>query len=180
MKDLLKAKYRQLKIDSKSIYLMVNIDKYKDDDILLNNIASAISGGIGIVELSTGNNPSRLLNIAQKVKILCLEFDVTLILKDRIDVAFLMEADGVSLDSNNLDSNSVRQILGENILIGSYNCSNDDYDFLIRELPETCTNIPVFTLCNENNFKNFRKIAVSYTIIDSESPQKTADKFKNF
>ena len=176
MKDLLKEKYRQLKVGDKSLYLMVCIDKY-DDDILLDKIASAISGGVDIIELSSLNSAARLLALSKKVKILCQEFDVTLILKDRIDVAFLMEADGVSLDSNSLDLNSVRQILGDNILIGSYSDVNDDYDFLILELPETCTNIPVFSIYNAN-LSDFRKIAVSDAVMDSESPQNAADKFK--
>lgn len=176
MNNLLKTKYRQIKINNRCLYLIVCIDKYKSDNILLDKIASAISGGVDIIEISSENNPKRLFNIGQKIKLLCEEFDTTLIIKDRLDVAYLIEADGVSLGLNSLDTHSARQILGDNILIGSYDIVNNDCDFLILNQSETCTNIPVFIYSNEANFK---KIAVSDTVMDSESPQDTADILKN-
>ncbi len=176
MNDIFKDKLKKYKVIDKYLYLIVSIDKYEDDAILLDKIAAALAGGVDIIELSTNNNSKRLLTIAEKVKQLSDIFNFTLIIKDRLDVAYFIEADGVSLLSTSIDPNFARQLLGENILIASYDLSYGDCDFYLSNTSVENLNVPLFLI--DNNPTHQTKIAVSNLILDAESPKSVATMLK--
>ena len=119
MWDKLKEKYNQIKLADKKLYLVTNSDKFKSEDAFLDAIASALQGGVDILQLREKTmNANKILAVGEKIKQLCLEYNTTFIVNDRIDIAVLLEADGVHLGQDDLDVNSAREILGPNCIVG--------------------------------------------------------------
>lgn len=119
MWEKLKEKYNQIKLSDKKLYLVTNSDQFESDDAFLDAIASALEGGVDILQLREKNLPAnKILEIGRKIKQLCLQYDVTFIINDRIDIAAILEADGVHLGQDDLDVKSAREILGENTIVG--------------------------------------------------------------
>jgi thiamine-phosphate pyrophosphorylase len=119
MWDKLKEQYNHLKLGGKNLYLVTNSDKFESDDEFLDAIASALEGGVNILQLREKAMPAnKILELGKKIKQLCLQYDVTFIVNDRVDMAIALEADGVHLGQDDLDVKSARDILGANSIIG--------------------------------------------------------------
>ena len=119
MWDKLKEKYNQIKLSDKKLYLVTNSDEFDSDDKFLDAIASALEGGVDILQLREKTMPAnKILELGRKIKQLCLQYDVTFIVNDRIDIALILEADGVHLGQDDLDVKCAREILGANTIIG--------------------------------------------------------------
>lgn len=100
-------------LDSKKLYLVTNSDKFDSDDYFLDAIASALEGGVDILQLREKDMPAkRIIELGRKIKQLCLQYDATFIINDRVDIAAVLEADGVHLGQDDLDVASARAILG--------------------------------------------------------------------
>lgn len=119
MWDKLKEKYNQIKIAEKHLYLVTNSDRFESDDAFLDAIASSLQGGVDILQLREKSMPAKkFFELGKKVKQLCLQYDTTFIINDRVDIAALLEADGVHLGQDDLDVKSAREILGANAIVG--------------------------------------------------------------
>lgn len=119
MWNKLKEKYNQIKIADKKLYLVTNSDKFESDDDFLDAIASALQGGVDILQLREKAMPAnKIMELGKKIKQLCLQYDTTFIINDRVDIALALEADGVHLGQDDLDIHTARQILGPNFIIG--------------------------------------------------------------
>lgn len=164
MNNKLRENYIRLKINNKKIYLSVLLDTFTDYTNLLDNIAISISSGVDIVELATNNYPQHLLNLGLQVKQLYNIFDdFTLIIKDRADIAHLIEADGISLTCNSIDTNFARQILGDEAIIGCYDYSKNNCDFCISCNPLLDSSIPVFVPYKSTN--NSQRIFLNESVL---------------
>lgn len=103
----------------KKLYLVTNSDNFKTEDEFLDAIASALQGGVDILQLREKTMPAnKILELGKKVKQLCLQYGTTFIVNDRIDIALLLEADGVHLGQDDLDIKSARSILGDKCIVG--------------------------------------------------------------
>lgn len=119
MWNKLKEKYNQIKLNEKKLYLVTNSDNFETEDDFLDAVASALEGGVDILQLREKNkSASQVLELGKKVKLLCAQYDTTFIVNDRIDIAYALEADGVHLGQDDLDIKSAREILGENSIVG--------------------------------------------------------------
>lgn len=119
MWDKLKDKYCQVKLTDKKLYLVTNSDKFESEDAFLDAIASALEGGVDILQFREKNMcAKKILELGKKIKLLCLQYDVLFIVNDRVDIAAILEADGVHLGQDDLDVKSAREILGEGAIIG--------------------------------------------------------------
>lgn len=119
MWDKLKEKYNQIKLADKKLYLVTNSDNFESEDSFLDAVASALQGGVDILQLREKTmSANKILNLGKKIKQLCLQYDTTFIVNDRVDIALLLEADGVHLGQDDLDVKSAREILGDNMLVG--------------------------------------------------------------
>lgn len=119
MWNKLKEKYNQIKLTDKKLYLITSSDKFESDDAFLDAIASALKGGVDILQLREKTMPAnKIFELGKKIKQLCLQYDTTFIINDRIDLALLLEADGVHLGQDDLDVKSAREILGDNAIVG--------------------------------------------------------------
>lgn len=114
-----KLVFNQSPIEDKKLYLVTNSDKFTSEDEFLDAIASALQGGVDILQLREKNMPAKkILELGKKVKLLCSEYGAMFIVNDRIDIAAILDADGVHLGQDDLDVQSAREILGKNKIVG--------------------------------------------------------------
>lgn len=119
MWDKLKEQLNLLKLEKKKLCLVTNSDKFVSQELFLDAIASAIQGGVDVVQLKETSFPDNVLaEIAKKVRILCDEYGATFIVNSRCDIAQISEADGVHLEPGCVKIQDARNILGEQAIIG--------------------------------------------------------------
>ena len=119
MWDKLKEKYNKFMLEDKKLYLVTNSDKFESEDLFLDAVASALKGGVDILQLREKNMPAnKIIELGKKVKLLCAEYGATFIVNDRVDIAYVLDADGVHLGQDDMDIESARKILGSNAIIG--------------------------------------------------------------
>lgn len=105
--------------NDKKLYLVTNSDKFASEDEFLDAVASALQGGVDILQLREKNMPAKkILELGKKLKQLCSEYGATFIVNDRIDIAAILDADGVHLGQDDLDVKSAREILGDKCIVG--------------------------------------------------------------
>ena len=96
-------------------------------DEFMDKIAAELATGTDIVQLNGKNlSDKQFLDCAKKIKQLCELFQATFIVKNRADVAYLSGADSVNLEQEDLDIRYVKEIIGEEILIGIYTNTEND------------------------------------------------------
>lgn len=119
MWEKLKEKYNQLKLSDKKLYLVTNSDSFDTDDEFLDAVASALEGGVDILQLREKHmSAKKIVGLGSKVRQLCLQYGTMFIVNDRVDIAKILEADGVHLGQDDLDVKSAREILGSNCIVG--------------------------------------------------------------
>lgn len=119
MWDKLKEKYNQIKLGDKHLYLVTNSDEFESEDAFLDAVASALEGGVDMLQLrEKAMTANKILSIGKKLKQLCAQYNTTFIINDRVDIAALIGADGVHLGQDDLDVKSAREILGKNAIVG--------------------------------------------------------------
>ena len=90
-----------------------------DEDALMDQIAAAIDGGAGIVQLREKHlDHDAFLNEAQRFVALCREKGVISIINDAVDIAAAVGADGVHVGQSDLAAGRAREVLGPDKLIG--------------------------------------------------------------
>lgn len=136
----LKEQYNKLKLGDKKLYLITNSDKFNSDDEFLDAVASALEGGVEIVQFREKNMPAkRMIELGKKIKQLCVEYSATFIVNDRADIAAIVGADGVHIGQDDMDVKSAREILGENAIVGvsthtpeqALNAIEDGADYIV-------------------------------------------------
>ncbi len=112
-------KLKKSRLQNRKLYLVTNSDKFETEDLFLNAVASALKGGVDIVQLREKNmTANKIMELGKKVKLLCAEYNALFIVNDRVDIAFALNADGVHLGQDDMDVKSAREILGEGVIIG--------------------------------------------------------------
>lgn len=106
-----------MKIDY-TLYLVTDSDILKGRK-LETIVYQAIRGGVSLVQLREKNAGSLdFYMIAKKVKEVTDEFNVPLIINDRIDIALSVDAAGVHIGQEDLPCKIARQILPKDKIIG--------------------------------------------------------------
>lgn len=130
----LKEQFNLLKLEKKRLYLITNSDNFNSKDEFLDAIASTLQGGVDIIQLREKNVPdSVIVDLGLKIRILCDEFGATFIINDRLDIAQIVEADGVHLGQNDISIQDARAILGANAIIGKTVFSREDITKAIED-----------------------------------------------
>ncbi|MFE8694857.1 thiamine phosphate synthase [Cytobacillus sp. FJAT-53684] len=86
---------------------------------LLQTIEAAVKGGVTIVQLREKNTSGKsFFEKAKSIKALLKQYDVPLIINDRVDVALAIEADGVHVGQSDLPLTAIRNIVPATMLVG--------------------------------------------------------------
>lgn len=111
------AKINKLK-ESLKLYLVTDSDLLKERDFY-KCIEDAIKAGVTMVQLREKNTDGKeFLEKAIRLRQLTTKYNVLFIINDRIDIALLVDADGVHVGQSDVDAISVRKLIGEDKIIG--------------------------------------------------------------
>ena len=106
-----------LKKDLK-LYLVTDSEILKDRDFY-KCIEDAIKSGVTMVQLREKNaNGKDFLEKAIRLRELTKKYNVKFLINDRIDIAMIVDADGVHIGQSDIDAVSARKLLGDNKIIG--------------------------------------------------------------
>ncbi len=101
------------------LYLVIGGAQNRYGLSALEIVAQALAGGVSIVQWREKKLPIReALAIAGEMRALCRAHDVPFIVNDRIDLALLLEADGVHLGQDDVPLLEARRVLGADRIIG--------------------------------------------------------------
>ena len=119
----------KLKKDLK-LYLVTDSEILKDRDFY-KCIEDAIKSGVTMVQLREKNTDGKeFLEKAIKLRELTNKYNVTFVINDRIDIAMLVDADGVHIGQSDIDAVSARKLLGDNKIIGAKIAKENGADYL--------------------------------------------------
>ncbi|WP_343337150.1 Thiamine-phosphate synthase [Terrisporobacter petrolearius] len=103
---------------SLKLYLVTDSDLLKGRDFY-KCIEEAIKAGVTMVQLREKDADGKeFLKKARKLRELTKKYNVSFIINDRIDIALLVDADGVHVGQSDIDAVSVRRLIGEDKIIG--------------------------------------------------------------
>ena len=106
------------KIDT-TLYFITDSTGFEEAEFL-RRVKKALEGGVTLLQLREKNKTtSEYIAVAEKVHALTLEYNVPLIIDDRIDVALAIGAEGVHLGKEDMPIATARKILGEDFIIGA-------------------------------------------------------------
>ena len=101
------------------IYFITDSTPYTEQEFL-ERVQSALKGGVSLIQLREKERTTReYIRLAQKVHQLAKQFNVPLIIDDRVDVALAAEVEGVHLGQSDMPISTARKILGEDYIIGA-------------------------------------------------------------
>jgi len=101
------------------LYLVLDAEVCGRKRRLLDVSRQALKAGVDIIQLRAKQlSPKEIIEIFSALKIITEGFDVPLILNDRVDIAEVVDADGVHLGQDDIPLISARRILGRNRIIG--------------------------------------------------------------
>lgn len=119
MWSVLKLDLKKYLLNNKKLYLVTNSDGFESDDKFLDAVASALSGGVDIVQLrEKKSNAKRIIELGHKIRQLTSEYNALFIINDRVDIAKIVKADGVHLGQDDIEIDYAKEILGNDKIIG--------------------------------------------------------------
>jgi len=111
-------KIKHSKKTNYALYLVTDRNNQKDEEFL-NIIEEAILGGVTIVQLREKDTPTgKFYEIASKLKNLTSNYDIPLIINDRVDIALAIDADGVHVGQSDMPVNITRKLIGKEKILG--------------------------------------------------------------
>lgn len=82
-------------------------------------VKAMIEGGIKIIQYRDKTKSIKeKVKEAREIRELCREKGVIFIVNDHVDIAILVDADGVHIGQDDMDPSDVRKLIGENKIIG--------------------------------------------------------------
>ena len=117
----MRGKGTSMKIEGVKLRLYAVTDRAwaADEDALMDQIAAAIDGGAGIVQLREKHlDHDAFLREARRFVALCREKGVVSIINDAVDIAAAVGADGVHVGQSDLAAGRAREVLGPDKFIG--------------------------------------------------------------
>lgn len=119
MWSVLKLDLKKYLLNNKSLYLVTNSDGFENDDKFLDAVAQALAGGVDIVQLREKKaNARRIIELGKKIRQLTSMYNALFIVNDRVDIAKIVNADGVHLGQDDVEIDYAKMILGDDKIIG--------------------------------------------------------------
>ena len=106
------------KLDT-TLYFITDSTGFSEEEFL-SRVEQALKGGVTLVQLREKNRTTReYISLAEKVHKITKEYNIPLIIDDRIDVAMAIDAEGVHLGQSDMPVDIARRILGNDKIIGA-------------------------------------------------------------
>lgn len=114
-----KTNIKNALLRNRNIYLITSQQGFEDDNDFIDRIAQILNAGVKLIQYREKNKSAKeIINTGKKLRQLCSMYDALLIINDRVDIAKIVDADGVHLGQDDIDIISARKILGEDKIIG--------------------------------------------------------------
>lgn len=109
-----------MKCDKKDLLLYAVTDRYwLGEETLYEQVEKALKGGATFIQLREKElDKESFLKEAIEIKELCNKYQVPFVINDDVDIALKMDADGVHVGQSDMEAGNVREILGEDKIIG--------------------------------------------------------------
>ncbi len=100
------------------LYLVMDMQSYGGRTAV--EIArEAIDGGVTMIQWREKTQPLRdVLQISKQVRALCRGLGIPFVVNDRVDIALLLDADGVHVGQDDLPAPEVRRLIGPDRFVG--------------------------------------------------------------
>ncbi|MCQ2336465.1 MAG: thiamine phosphate synthase [Paludibacteraceae bacterium] len=96
------------------------ISDYRHDCTIAEQIEAVCKGGIKWIQLRMKDSTDKdMLSVGRLVKEICNRYGATFIVNDRVEIARVLNADGVHLGKSDMNPLEARRILGKNKIIGA-------------------------------------------------------------
>ena len=109
-----------MRCDKESLLLYAVTDRsWTKNDTLYHQVEEALKGGVTFLQLREKDlNTENLLQEAEEMKKLCAAYRVPFVINDNVEIARTVGADGVHVGQDDMPAWKVREILGEDKIIG--------------------------------------------------------------
>lgn len=102
-----------------TLYFITDSTGFSEDEFLT-RVRSALEGGATILQLREKNRSTReYIDLADKVHELTKEFNVPLIIDDRVDVMLASGAEGVHVGAEDMPVLTARKLIGKDKILGA-------------------------------------------------------------
>ena len=109
-----------MRCDKESLLLYAVTDRsWTKNDTLYHQVEEALKGGVTFLQLREKDlNTENFLQEAEEMKKLCAAYRVPFVINDNVEIARTVGADGVHVGQDDMPAWKVREILGEDKIIG--------------------------------------------------------------
>ena len=102
-----------------SLYFITDSTNYSEEEFL-SRVEQALRGGVTLLQLREKSKSTReYLELAEKVHELTKQYNVPLIIDDRVDVALAIDAEGVHVGAGDLPVAIARKLMGDDKIVGA-------------------------------------------------------------
>ena len=106
------------KFDS-SLYFITDSTNYSEEEFLY-RVEQALKGGVTLLQLREKDRTTReYIELAEKVHAIAKQYNVPLIIDDRVDVAIAVDAEGVHVGASDMPVATARKLMGEDKIVGA-------------------------------------------------------------
>lgn len=109
-----------MKCDKKTMLLYAVTDRaWVGTQSLYEQVESALKGGVTCVQLREKDlNEEDFLAEAIEIRALCRQYNVPFFINDNVEIAIKCKADGIHVGQDDMAASSVRQKVGDDMIIG--------------------------------------------------------------
>lgn len=102
-----------------TLYFITDSTTFEEDEFL-RRVRSALEGGVTILQLREKNRTTReYIDLAVKVHEITKEYNVPLIIDDRVDVMLAADAEGVHVGAEDMPVSTARKLIGKDKILGA-------------------------------------------------------------
>lgn len=102
-----------------SLYFITDSSGFTEEEFL-QRIEAALQGGVTFLQIREKDKTTReYIALAEKVHELTKQYNVPLIIDDRVDVALAIDAEGVHVGATDMPVVTARKLMGEDKIIGA-------------------------------------------------------------
>ena len=106
------------KLDT-SLYFITDSTNYDEKEFLF-RVEEALKGGVTILQLREKEKSTReYIELADKVHAITKQYNVPLIIDDRVDVALAVDAEGIHVGASDMPVATARKLMGKNKIVGA-------------------------------------------------------------
>ena len=106
--------------DKKDLLLYAVTDRHwLNGETLYSQVEKALKGGATFIQLREKKlDEGSFLEEAKEIQKLCKEYNVPFVINDNVEIAKKINADGVHVGQSDMEAQNVREILGDDKIIG--------------------------------------------------------------